>query len=593
MGVAPPALKTMPTSEIRAGMKGYGLSVFQGSTPERFDVEVIGVLHNFRPDQDLVLIRTPHPLLDHTGSVAGMSGSPVYLDERLIGAYAYGWSFGKDPIAGVTPIVNMMREIDRPRRPDAFPVAPPLPAQAAAGARRDLRQGYAGGERRDAFYSLRQFAERRGRPSDPSQAQLVPCATPLLIGGVTASMARVLREQLSPLGLEVMEAASGTAAKESDGPQGYVDGGSIAVTLLRGDIQATAVGTVTHVQGKRAVAFGHPMLDAGEVGLPTATSRVLHVLASERSSFKMAEAIKPLGALVHDRQAAVVVDSEVNPRVIPIKVQIRGLKGLPKEVWHAEAVNHRMLTPSLVLTAIGSAVSASVNDSDDMMFRAESRVQLKGHGTQTVVDEGLAPTGVSQVGSLARLRVFDLLEAAFENPFKRAEIERIEVTLDVRFGRDLTEIVSAQLTSEELDPGEPARLILTLRPHQGAVEQRVIEVPVPATLAGEQLELEVLPGDQVRLERPIPQSLDDVLDSIRTGLPSTSLVVNLARKSRGMSLAGHVVHDLPGSLLDTLATANDTARTPLFVSQHRITFPMGRVITGQAKLSLSVRKEKR
>ena len=111
----------MPVSEIQAGMKGYGLSVFEGTTPERFDVEVIGVLHKFRPDQDLVLIKTPHPLLNHTGSVAGMSGSPIYLDGRLIGAYAYGWSYGKDPIAGVTPISNMLKELERPRRPDAFP----------------------------------------------------------------------------------------------------------------------------------------------------------------------------------------------------------------------------------------------------------------------------------------------------------------------------------------------------------------------------------------------------------------------------------------------------------------------------------------
>src|ERR1700712_4772791 len=134
-GFTQAAPHTMPISEIRPGMRGYGLSVFSGTTPERFDVEVIDVLKNFRPDQDLVLIKTPHPLLDHAGSVAGMSGSPVYLDDRLIGAYAYGWAFGKDPIAGVTPIVNMLRELDRPLAAQLPQVASPLPA--LSNARRD------------------------------------------------------------------------------------------------------------------------------------------------------------------------------------------------------------------------------------------------------------------------------------------------------------------------------------------------------------------------------------------------------------------------------------------------------------------------
>lgn len=583
-------LKTMPVSEIQAGMKGYGLSVFEGTTPERFDVEVIGVLHKFRPDQDLVLIKTPHPLLNHTGSVAGMSGSPIYLDGRLIGAYAYGWSYGKDPIAGVTPISNMLKELERPRRPDAFPVAPPLPKTSRATPQ--PRHGYQGGERRDAFWALNELTRKRGEFRNAGHSQLVPCATPLLVGGVTAPMARMLREHLSPLGLEVLEAASGSSARGDQGPAGYVDGGSIAVTLMRGDIQATAVGTVTHVAGKRAVAFGHPMLDAGEVGLPTATSRVIHVLASERSSFKMAEAIKPLGALIHDRQSAIVVDNDVTPAVIPVRIHVRGVPGLPRAIWNVELVSHRQLTPSLVLTALGSALGASLNDADDMMFHAESRVRIAGQGTQQVVDEGFAAGGISQIGALARLRVFDLLESAYMNPFGKAEVEGVEITVDVRFGRDVTELVSAQLTSDEIDPGEPARVLLTLQPYAGPVEQRVVELPVPASLAGEQLELEIMPGDQVRLERPIAQNLADVLANVRTALPSTSLVLSLQRKSRGMSLAGFVVRDLPGSMLDSLATGNDTARTPIFVTQERTTIPMGRVITGQAKLSLAVRKEK-
>ena len=585
---------TMTTAEIRPGMRGYGLSVFRGTEPERFDVEVIDVLENFRPDQDLVLIKTPHPLLDHAGSVAGMSGSPIYINDRLVGAYAYGWAFGKDPIAGVTPIANMLRELGRPLK-ESSPLGSPVPSaskgKSIRSTRADLRDFHAG-ERRDAFWALSHLPER-GRSGE----RFRPAATPLLVGGLPGQVAELLRERFAPLGLEVLEAAGAASAASTRAKlpraSSYANGGSIAVCLLRGDVQATAVGTVTYVDGKRAVAFGHPMLEVGELALPTATSRVLHILASERSSFKIAEALEPLGALVHDRQSAVVIDTTAKAHTIPIDIRLRGIHDQQRAHWRVEAADHRLLTPALVMTAIASAVGASINDTTDMMFRGESVVTLKKHGPQRVIDEGFTSMGIGQPMALSHLRLFDLLSVAYDNPFASDQIERIDVTLDVRFGHDVTEIVGAQLTRDELDPGEPARLVLTLRPYAGPLQQRVLEVPLPETLAGEHLELEVLAGDRVQLEQPLPQSLGDILSIVRAGLPSTSLAVTIQRKSRGLSLAGHVVQDLPSSALDALATAHDTTKSASFAMERRLVVPLGRVLVGSAKLGLDVRREKR
>ncbi|MFO0646609.1 MAG: SpoIVB peptidase S55 domain-containing protein [Polyangiales bacterium] len=130
---APPQI--MPVSEVRAGMRGYGLTVFRGTRPERFDVEVIDVVHNFRPHMDAILIRPNHPITDHAGTVAGMSGSPIYIDGRLIGAYAYGWEFGRDPVAGVTPIESMLAELHRPRRtPPGLLPGSQIPSRFCRGA---------------------------------------------------------------------------------------------------------------------------------------------------------------------------------------------------------------------------------------------------------------------------------------------------------------------------------------------------------------------------------------------------------------------------------------------------------------------------
>ncbi|MDB4986267.1 MAG: hypothetical protein JWN04_1445 [Myxococcaceae bacterium] len=588
-GFTKAAPHTMPTSEIRPGMRGYGLSVFRGTTPERFDVEVIDVLENFRPDQDMVLIKTPHPLLDHAGSVAGMSGSPIYLDNRLIGAYAYGWAFGKDPIAGVTPIVNMLRELDRPLLTHIPALASPVPPSSQPRRDKAVRaevQSFQNAGRRDAFWAL-----SRMRRSVPDGAQFRPAATPLLVGGLPSRVAELLRERLLPLGLDVLEAAGSASAHPKGGATAYENGGSVAVTLLRGDVQATAVGTVTYVDGQRAVAFGHPMLEVGELSLPTSTSRVLHVLASERSSFKIAEALQPLGALVNDRQSAVVIDTKAKAHTIPVHIHLHGIADLQRADWQVEAADHRLLTPALVMTAISSAVGASINDTVDIMFRSDSVVTLKKHGAQRVRDEGFSPMGVGQ--SLSRLRVFDLLSLAYDNPFAPDRVERVDIDLDVRFAHDVTELIGAQLSRDELDPGEPARVVLTLRPYDGPVEQRIVEVPLPDSLAGEHLELEILPGDRVQLEQPLPQSLGDILASVRAGLPSTSLAITVERKSRGLSLSGHVVQDLPASALDALASSHDTTRTASFAMERRHVWPLGRVLVGSAKLGLDVRKEKR
>jgi hypothetical protein len=424
-------------------------------------------------------------------------------------------------------------------------------------------------------------------------AQFRPATTPLLVGGMPSHVAQLLRDRFAPLGLEVLEAAGSAGTKTKSEPEAYKNGSSVAVTLLRGDVQATAVGTVTLVDGQRAVAFGHPMLEVGELSLPTSTSRVLHILASERSSFKIAEALEPLGALVHDRQSAVVVDSKVKAHTIPIDIHLRGIASGQRADWHVEAADHRLLTPSLVMTAISSALGASVNDVAEMMFRGESVVTLAKHGAQRVVDEGFTATGVGQPLAISQLRLFDLLAVAYDNPFETDRVEHVEVTLHVRFGREVTEVIGAQLSKDELDPGEPAHVVLTLRPYGQPIEQRVVEVPLPASYAGEHLELEVQAADRVALEHPLPDSLADILDFVRSGLPSTALAITLERKSRGLSLSGHVVRDLPGSALDALATSHDTAKTASFAMEQRVTLPFGRVITGSAKLGLDVRREKR
>jgi hypothetical protein len=581
--------------EIVPGMKGFGLSVLRGTEPERFDVEVIDVLHNFRPDQDLILIRTPHPLLDRARGVAGMSGSPIYLDGRLAGAYAYGWSYGTDPVVGVTPIANMLAELKRPVRLDMFPGARPLSTRQRAdaagrspnGARLAGLPPYRGEEPVTAFSVLRRLAESRVQEMGP--LGLEPASTPVMLGGFTDSVAQMLAKELEPLGFIATQSSTGRG--HDGGPQGFEAGGAIAVELARGDISITGVGTVTHVaKDGKVLAFGHPMMEAGATGLPTATARVLHVLVSEMRSFKIAEAARPLGALVQDRQPAIVVDPEIVAARIPVRVKLRGVEGAPKTEWNVEVASHRMVTPSIVFAVIANAVKSTAADASDVIFRARSRVGIEGYGEVSLDEQGFSPTGPASAGMLSQLRMFALMEAAFANAFESSRVTSVDLELDLQPGRDIYQIVDVSTPYEEVDPGEEVTLYVRLRRVDHPDTVRAVRVRIPESAAGRTVRLAANAGNQVAIEQPRAGSLGDLIAQTLRRYPATSMVVSLQMPSRGLRFEGHVVDSLPASALNSLQLVSSSQDSRPFATQSRTEIPLQQVVIGGANLALRVRE---
>ncbi len=580
--------------EIRSGMKGYGLSVFRGTEPERFDVEVIDVLDNFRPDQDLILIRTPHPLLDRARGVAGMSGSPIYLDGRLAGAYAYGWSYGTDPVVGVTPIASMLAELARPVRLEMFPGARPLPSRprAETAAPRPSRERFAGlppfeGRRPvDAFSTIRAVQKKQRREEGPLGLHRV--STPIMLGGFHDSVAHMLAQELEPLGFVATQAGTGGGA--SDGPDRFEAGGALAVELARGDISVVGVGTVTYIaRGGRTLAFGHPMMDAGTTGLPTATARVLHVLVSELRSFKIAEAARPLGTLVQDRQPAIVVEPDIAAARIPVQVKVRGVEGAPKTEWNVEVASHRLLTPSIVFGVIANAVKSTAGDVEDVVFRARSRVGIEGQGIVELEEQGYSPIGAASPATFSQLRMFGLMEAAFANPFETSRVTSIALELDVEFSRDVYQVVEASVAHDEVDPGEEVTLYVRLRRLDQEDVVRAVQVRIPHAAAGQTVRVAVAGGNRVAIEQPRPSSLSDLIEQSQRRYPATSLVVALQMPTRGLTFEGHVVDALPPSALNSLQLVSSSEDSRPFVTQSRTEIDMSKVVVGGANLALQVR----
>jgi hypothetical protein len=582
----------MPVSEIKPGMKGYGLSVFHGTDPERFDVEVIGTIRQFRPHQDLVLVKTSHPRLEIAKVVAGMSGSPVYLDGRMIGAYAYGWQFGAEPIAGVTPIQSMLDELARP-----LPILSPLPSPVSGATKQPKTTArsaswengrFTGGE-----YDLREHARQLASRVDSSSSaapKLMPVATPILLGGMGDGMVKVARELLEPLGLDPVQGGGAGNEVEPDAPTRFVNGGAIGVQMVRGDISAMGLGTVTRVEGDKLVAFGHPMMNGGISEMPTAIARVLWVLASQQRSFKLGEAIRPLGALVNDRQAAIVVDAKSVAPSFPATVDIEGVPGAPHRSWSFIIAHDKFMAPSFVALAVGSAIEATTSERRDVSWRAVTEIAVSGYGSLTVEDAGIAVGGMPDSDDWTHSRAVRAIGALLNNPWQAARVDKVTTRISIRFARDTYRLRGVDAISDVIDAGQPARVRLHLVPFAGPEEQRIVEVEVPSALAGHDVDIEFSPGYLEVPELPAPEGFPDLFANLaRQSYPIDSIVASIRLPEHGVAFHGQVASRLPPSALDVLRPASDTAAPEPFISYLRASIPIHRLLDGKDHVRVHVR----
>jgi hypothetical protein len=593
--------RTISVDEIKDGMKGYGLTVFKGTEPERFDVEVVGVLRNFRPSQELILIKTPHPRLNVTKNVRGMSGSPIYLDGRLAGAYAYSWSsFQVEPVAGVTPIAPMLTELRRPIPPGFWPLEgdAPLPGGKARGQRHASAASPGTGTTAfngapgsyDVETHATQVATRLGAGLDPARP-IVPTATPLMLAGMSDRSIALVRKLFGPMNLEPVQAGGGGGSKDDPtAPRHYVDGGGIGVQMARGDVSFMGLGTVTYVEGGKLCAFGHPMMEAGVTALPTAIGRVHWIFASDQHSSKIGEAARPLGALIQDRQSAIVVDETKEAPVFSLSVDIRGAEGMPKKSWNVEIAEERFMSSGLVASVLGSIVDASINERRDVTWKLKSKLTVRNHGTIELEDFGVAMGGMPDAGEFARSKIVRAVGEVLNNPWELTRIEKIESVLSVDYTRDLWKLRGVDLLDPVVDAGQTARVRVHLVPFAGPETTKVLDIRMPEELADKDVELEILPGYLVVPDLAAPQSLADLLaNSTRQTVLPRSLVLQVKTRAQGVAYKGHVADRLPSFALDALRPTSSDVAPDAFPSYHRTIVPLDRYVEGSDRVRIKVR----
>jgi hypothetical protein len=587
----------MPLEQVRRGMKGYGLTVFEGTTPERFAVEVIDVMKNYLPAQDLILIKTHHPRLEVAKTVGGMSGSPIFIDGKMVGAYAYGWKFGSEPVAGVTPIENMLADLDRPLPRQIFgwplelvPASRSRPRPPPGGAAPMQSSNRYTGTAGD--YELQRHAEQLAAIRDASPEGLRPRAltTPLLLGGLGSLASRFARDLFQPLGFEPLAGGGGGGRLELGSPEHFEDGGAIGVDLMRGDINVTQIGTVTRVEGDRLVAVGHPMLESGFTALPTAVARVLWVLASQESSMKFALAVRPLGALVSDRQASVVVSESAKAPVVSVSLHIEGVPGASKRDWAFELAHERFIAPSLLAVALGNALQATGAERQDVTWRADSLVKVRGQGNVRIEDFGVATSGGTPgTRELADSELVRAVGGILNNPWQEAFIESISTRIQLSYARELVRLREARVLEPELEAGEPLHISLTLVPYAGPPFVRTLTVPIPHHVAGTRLKLAIRPGHAVAREKANPESLGDLIRNLESPTyPPRSVVVSY-RSGGGVAFQGRIAERLPPGALDSIRQDNYGFSPEPFASEQRHVIELPDFMIGSETIEVTVR----
>ena len=484
---------TIPVSQIHVGMRGVAYTVFQGVKPEPMDVEVLGVLKNMNgPKGDIILVRLHGAKAEYTGVVAGMSGSPVYFDGKLAGALAFRiGEFSKEPIAGVTPIADML-EIN------AFDKTPGggLPTASPDSANNSTRTAGPG--------------EPVRLPGQNVTNYLKPIETPLVFNGFSEEAVKLFAPQFAASGIvPVMGAGSSSGEKQ---PEPLEAGSAVSAVLVRGDMDIAATCTVTYIDTERLLACGHPLLQFGSVDLPMTKANVLATLPSPLNAFKIVNTTEPVGAFVQDRHTGIMGLLNKEPEMIPVTLSIRS-GSVTKEI-HYEVLNNAKLSPVAMMATVFNALHGINDYGEETTYRVKGLISVTGY-PDVSLQNVFAPTDAGQPAAfLAALSLGDRFGRIYDNPFDVPAVNAVKIDFDLVKERRQARLESARTDLSEARPGDEITVETVLAPYRGERIVRQIPIKIPTSASKGPLRILVSDGD--------------TLDRMRRGMPMMARKLDLA-----------------------------------------------------------------
>jgi hypothetical protein len=573
----------MPIDQVKAGMVGVGKTVFAGTHIEEFQVEILGVLKKARPHGDIILVRVSGGPLAQTGVIQGMSGSPVYIEGRLIGAMAYGWPLATEPLSGLVPIGEMLhlwQQMDVEGGAEWEEMETPgqlhelqFPGEEA------LLPG-------SLWHDLRQ-------PTSAQGSALMPLETPVMLSGFDQRVVEQMAPHLKKYNLVPIQA--GSAADEDLGTVTMEPGATLAVQLVSGDVSMSAIGTLTHREGDRIMGFGHPMFYAGDVDFPMTGAYVHSIMPSQLISFKLASVTKRMGVLRQDRRAGVAGIIGREPSLLPINLAIHHGAGTASESYFFEVIDNKFFSPNLVAWTTLNALLTSGTAMGDATLELDASIAIEGYPDLQVENlfAGAAPQ------PMLATELSEIVGLLLRNNLEKAHVQGLTVDISVENRRRAARIFSARADKRIVQPGEKIQVTIFLEPYRAETQTLSFTIPVPEDAPEGRLALKLsdagtaMAWEHKRAPNRFQfQNLAQLLDMLRELDRNDQLIAQLVMARSGAVIRGQELPSLPPSALAVLRGLQQEGEGGLtyeeVLEEKKVSTDY--VLSGQIVLPLTVRR---
>jgi hypothetical protein len=569
----PTTTQIMKVDDVRPGMKGVGYTVFQGTQPESMGVEVLGVLRNLNgPKSDVVLVKLKGEKAEFTGVVAGMSGSPVYIDGKLLGAIAYRiGQFSKEPIAGVTPIEQML-EINE------FDQSIPQTGTATVARVNSASKTSTPGADANPIQSYAQY--------------LQPIAAPFVFNGFSEEAIRQFAPGLSAAGITPVMGV-GSASKEKQ-PEPLLPGSAVSAIMVRGDMDVAATCTVTYMDKDHLLACGHPLMQYGMVDMPMTKANVVATLASPMNAFKIINTTETVGAFVQDRHTGILGRFDRDPKMIPVTLSIHGPSG-PKE-YHYEVLNNAKLTPLMMMTTVYNALMGMNQYGEETTYRMNGRIHVNGFSDVRLTNM-FSPVDATPTAYAVAMELGEHFGRIYENPFEAPTVGGVTLEFDLEHERRSAVLESARTDVTEARPGDEITIEAVLRPYRGDRIVRRIPVRVPTSAPKGSLRILVSDAetlDKARHVSPIVGrrlDLHSTIELLNKEHLNDHLYVSLLEANPQATVEDKVMPAVPLSVMNVMEGMRATQEMVVFNESavNEASTPAGYVVNGAQIISVSIK----
>ncbi len=553
--------KFFKLEDLRPGMKGMGKTCYQGSKPEEFQVEILGVLHGVNPGSNAVLARLSGVQIDKTGVFEGMSGSPVFIDGKLLGAVAFSFTFAKEPICGITPIQEMIDAVDSKMELSPGP---------KAALKKNMLWNYRVAPQ-DQAVNLSIPIKTGGKFQNVMSAMgghaLTPIATPLSLSGLNSRTLKLFAAQFRELGMSFLQGAGRATLQSSALPVGKSEsaplepGSNIVVSLVRGDLDISAGGTVTYVDGKKVYAFGHNMFQLGFTELPMHRASAIMVVPSVENSFKILETGDWAGTIRQDRGSGIYGILEEKPKMVPLKIHLSSSRGGHKE-YKYELARDSFLTPLLVNLAIYNTIISSERAQGPVTLTVTGAIDIRNE--QPVKIDSRFSSDADAPNS-ASLSVAVPVNYLMSSGYKNFDLEKIELDISAEESDQSALLDSIRLSRAEVRAGETVELEISYKKANGEVLQDAYPVKIPENITPGPLNLLVADGtalmsldEEDEGDILVPRDLTQLIRFINNVRKNDHLYIRLFRNESGVAIKGEGLPGLPPSMLSILRSERKT-----------------------------------